>query len=63
MDHPVHCLPQVIPYFYVLFFLWLHHPACGILVPWTGIEPRAMVPALEYLPFHLKKNLAGCKIL
>ena len=33
MDHPVHYLPQVIPYFYVFFFLWLHHPACGILVP------------------------------
>ena len=24
------------------FFFWLHHTACGILVPWPGIEPRPM---------------------
>ena len=21
------------------FFIWLHHMACGILVPWSGTEP------------------------
>ena len=26
----------------LLFFFWLHHAACGILVPWPGIEPRAL---------------------
>ena len=29
----------------VIFFFLLHHAACGILVPWPGIEP--MPPALQ----------------
>jgi len=24
------------------FFFWLLYVACGILVPWPGIEPRAL---------------------
>ena len=31
--------------FCFLFFFWLHHVVCGILVPWSGIEPVA--PAVE----------------
>ena len=27
----------------VLFFIWLHHAAWGILVPWPEIEPRPSV--------------------
>ena len=30
---------------YILFFFWLCHMACGILVYWPGIEP--MSPAEE----------------
>ena len=26
-------------FFFFFFFFWSHHPACGILVPWPGIEP------------------------
>lgn len=25
--------------FIYLFVFWLHHPSCGILVPWSGNEP------------------------
>ena len=24
---------------FFFFLFWLHHTACGILVPWPGIEP------------------------
>ena len=27
------------------WFFWLHHMACGVLVPWPGIE--STLPALE----------------
>ena len=26
---------------FLYLFVWLHHTACGILVPWPGIEPGA----------------------
>ena len=33
------------PIFFFSFIFWPHPVACGILVPWPGIEP--MPPALE----------------
>ena len=30
---------------YLFFYFWLHHAACGILIPRPGIEP--MPPAVE----------------
>ena len=32
-------------YFYLFIFLWPHSVACGISVPWPGIE--ATLPAVE----------------
>ena len=29
----------------VFFFFWFHYVACGMLVPWPGLEPES--PALE----------------
>ena len=33
-------LSPVFPFCFL--FLWLHHEACGILVPWSGIEPEPL---------------------
>ena len=32
-------------YMWIFFFFWLHCMACGLLVPWSGMEP--MSPAVE----------------
>ena len=32
------------------FFFWPHHAACGILVPWTGIEPGPLALDLQGIP-------------
>ena len=33
------------PFMYLFFYFWLHHAACGILIPRPGTEP--MPPAVE----------------
>ena len=27
---------------FIFYFIWLHHVACGILVPSPGIDPRSL---------------------
>ena len=34
----------------ISFFFWPHHTACGILVPWTGIEPGPLALDLQGIP-------------
>ena len=41
---PVNFVPTF-QFFLIFLFLWLHHVACRILVPWPGVEPGH--PAVE----------------
>ena len=41
---PVNFVP-IFQFYFIFLFLWLHHVACRILVPWPGIEPEH--PAVE----------------
>ena len=45
--HRYLCSLSFLPFF---FFFWLHRTACGILVPWSGIEPTlpALVQSLNH---------------
>ena len=52
-----------------LFFFWLYHTACGILVPWPGMEPmppywehRTLNPGLQRSPWRVWEvhNLLMC---
>ena len=42
---PVNFVPIFQFFFFFFFFFWLHNMACGIIVPWPGIEP--VQPAVE----------------
>ena len=51
------------------FFFWLYHTACGILVPWPGMEPmppywehRTLNPGLQRSPWRVWEvhNLLMC---
>ena len=47
---PVNFVPTF-QFFLIFLFLWLHHVACRILVPWPGVEPGH--PAVEAQSPHL----------
>lgn len=51
---PHMCSVETVPLVVIRFFFWLHHAACGILVPYrTGIKPQVLAVEVQILT-------AGC---
>lgn len=49
------CILFLFQFIFFLFFSWLHHTACWILVPWLGIRP--MPPAVGVWSLPLETGL------
>ena len=45
------------------FFFWLHHAACGIRVPWPGIEPRPLATRHKVLTSESPGKSQGSPVL